>query len=82
MKNSKRWLALGMAAMMMAAAAGCGSSTDTGADTGAAADAGSTEGGSVYYLNFKPEQDPQWQELAKAYTEETGVEVAAMCTRS
>lgn len=83
MKNSKRWLAFGMAAMMMAAAAGCGSSTDTGADTGAAAaDTGSTEGGSVYYLNFKPEQDPQWQELAKAYTEETGVEVAVVTAAS
>ena len=29
--------------------------------------------GSVYYLNFKPEQDGAWQELAKAYTKETGV---------
>ena len=29
--------------------------------------------GSVYYLNFKPEQDAQWQELAKLYTEQTGV---------
>ena len=28
---------------------------------------------SVYYLNFKPEQDEAWQNLAKAYTEETGV---------
>ena len=27
---------------------------------------------SVYYLNFKPEQDAQWQELAKVYTEKTG----------
>ena len=25
--------------------------------------------GSVYYLNFKPEQDAQWQELAKIYTD-------------
>ena len=33
------------------------------------------EVGSVYYLNFKPEQDAAWQALAKAYTEETGVEV-------
>ncbi len=31
--------------------------------------------GRVYYLNFKPEQDSAWQELAKAYTDETGVEV-------
>ena len=33
------------------------------------------ETGSVYYLNFKPEQDEQWQELAAAYEEETGVHV-------
>ena len=26
-------------------------------------------------MNFKPEQDAQWQELAEIYTEETGVEV-------
>ena len=31
--------------------------------------------GSVYYLNFKPEQDAQWKELAEVYTEKTGVEV-------
>ncbi len=31
--------------------------------------------GTVYYLNFKPEQDKAWQELAQKYTEETGVEV-------
>ena len=31
--------------------------------------------GHVYYLQFKPEQDAQWQELAKLYTEKTGVQV-------
>lgn len=31
--------------------------------------------GSVYYLNFKPEVTDVWEELAKTYTEETGVEV-------
>lgn len=31
--------------------------------------------GSVYYINFKPEQDAAWQELAKEYTEKTGVVV-------
>ena len=30
---------------------------------------------SVYYLNFKPEQAEQWNQLAKAYTAETGVKV-------
>ena len=38
------------------------------------------EGGSVYYFNFKPEQDEAWQELAAAYTEETGVEVMVVTT--
>ena len=33
------------------------------------------EEGKVYYLNFKPEQNEDWQKLAKKYTEETGVEV-------
>ncbi len=30
---------------------------------------------SVYYLNFKPEQDAAWQKLAADYTSETGIEV-------
>lgn len=31
--------------------------------------------GSVYYLNFKPESAQVWEEIAKEYTAETGVEV-------
>lgn len=31
--------------------------------------------GSVYYMNFKPEVTEVWEEIAKVYTEETGVEV-------
>ena len=38
--------------------------------------------GSVYYLNFKPEQDAQWQELAKVYTEKTGVPVTVVTAAS
>lgn len=34
--------------------------------------------GEVYYLNFKPEQDKQWQALADAYTKETGVKVTVV----
>ena len=40
------------------------------------------EGGSVYYFNFKPEQEEAWQKLAAAYTEETGVEVTVVTTES
>nr|WP_192846999.1 ABC transporter substrate-binding protein [Anaerostipes sp. 992a] len=38
--------------------------------------------GSVYYLNFKPEQDEAWQNLAKAYTKETGVKVTVVTAAS
>ncbi len=38
--------------------------------------------GSVYYLNFKPEADDFWQELAAAYTAETGVEVKVVTAAS
>lgn len=34
-----------------------------------------TAKGSVYYLNFKPEADAAWQDLAAKYTAETGVKV-------
>lgn len=34
--------------------------------------------GSVYYLNFKPEQATQWEDLAKRYTQETGVPVTVV----
>ena len=32
----------------------------------------------VYYLNFKPEADKAWQDLAKKYTDETGVKVTVV----
>ena len=43
---------------------------------------GKADAGSVYYLNFKPEQDEAWQNLAKAYTEATGVEVTVVTAAS
>ena len=38
--------------------------------------------GSVYYLNFKPEQADQWVELGEKYTEETGVPVTVVTAAS
>ena len=38
--------------------------------------------GKVYYLNFKPEADAQWQELAKLYTKKTGVPVTVLTAAS
>lgn len=36
----------------------------------------------VYYLNFKPEADEYWQDLAKEYTEETDVPVKVITAAS
>lgn len=38
--------------------------------------------GSVYYLNFKPEQGDDWKALAEDYTKETGVEVKVVTAAS
>ena len=72
-------------ALAASALAGCGSKTEAPAETKAAQEAGAeapAADGSVYYLNFKPEQDQQWQDLAKAYTEETGVPVEVVTAAS
>ena len=83
-------LSLAMVATLLA---GCGAKTEEAAPAEkteeaapaakeeAAAEA-TAEGGSVYYLNFKPEQDEAWQNLAKAYTEATGVEVTVVTAAS
>ncbi|MFR4352060.1 MAG: ABC transporter substrate-binding protein [Roseburia sp.] len=69
-------------AMTASLFAGCGSTggngTETGTETGNAGTNQAAAKGSVYYLNFKPEQDEHWQNLATAYTEETGVEVTVI----
>ena len=83
----KRAAAVTLAALMAGSAlAGCGgnasSNTDSKGDS--KAESSKTEskadatGGKVYYLNFKPEQDQAWQDLAKKYTEETGTEVTVV----
>lgn len=75
MKKLSKLVALGMAGCLVASAfAGCGS-TGTSSSSGDSSTASSAGNGKVYYLNFKPEQDQQWQDLAKAYTDETGVKV-------
>ena len=43
---------------------------------------GAKDEASVYYLNFKPEQDQQWQDLAAAYTAQTGVPVTVVTAAS
>lgn len=70
----KRLLALVLAATMVGSlATGCGSSGSDSSEGSGGSSSGGT--GKVYYLNFKPEQADQWVELAKTYTDETGVQV-------
>ncbi len=51
-------------------------------ESGDEAPAASADGGSVYYLNFKPEVDAQWQQIAADYTASTGVEVKVVTAAS
>lgn len=90
----KRFTSILLCAGMMASLlTGCGSSgakdaseggTDSAARTEQTQEAGADDGreGSVYYLNFKPEVDGVWQELAAKYTEETGVPVKVVTAAS
>ena len=63
----KKFLALALALVMALSLAACGKKADDNKGDGDEAK------GSVYYLNFKPEADKAWQDLAKTYTEQTGV---------
>lgn len=83
----KRLLTLVLCGVMALSLAACG-----GGNSSQPANSGSSGGsdnsgapaasGSVYYLNFKPEQDGDWKELAKLYTQETGVEVKVQTAAS
>ena len=73
----KKFLAMLLALVMALSLVACGEKKD---DTNT--DGNTTATGKVYYLNFKPEQDQAWQDLAKAYTEETGVPVTVLTAAS
>ena len=75
----KKFLAMLLALVMALSLVACGEQKQPDADPN---EGGDTATGSVYYLNFKPEQDQAWQDLAKAYTEETGVPVTVLTAAS
>lgn len=78
MLDRRAFVATGLGIMGSLALAGCGGGG--GASTGSSPS--NDAKGKVYYLNFKPEQDAQWQELAEAYTEETGIPVTVKTAAS
>lgn len=89
MKRKLLSLLLGTA-MVSSLLAGCGntaeetpSTQETPAPVTEENNVAQTENkGRVYYLNFKPEVDEAWQEIAKAYTNATGVEVKVVTAAS
>lgn len=63
---------------------GCGSgpwSCGRGGSAGSGSSA-SGDAAEVYFLQFKPEVDKEWKEIAKAYKEEKGVEVKIVTAAS
>lgn len=60
--------------------AGCGG--DSGSSNTDSNSGGDGTKGTVYYLNFKPEADQAWQNIAKKYTEEKGVQVKVVTAAS
>ena len=68
----KKILALVLALVLCFGLVACGGGSDDAAE----------ETGSVYYLNFKPEQNDQWQALAASYTEQTGIPVTVVTAAS
>ena len=80
MLNRRQFITAGLGAtagVAAVAATGCSGSNESASGSGS-----DKASGKVYYLNFKPEQDVQWQELATIYTEETGVPVTVLTAAS
>ena len=75
MKNLKKVLAVLLAMVMVIGLAACSGGNNGGGE-------GSSETGSVYWLNFKPELDETAQQLAKMYTEKTGTPVKVVTAAS
>ncbi|WP_321973951.1 ABC transporter substrate-binding protein [Paratractidigestivibacter sp.] len=77
--DRRQFLSLSGIALAGLGLAGCGSSSSSSSSDSGSGDATK---GSVYFLNFKPEVDEEWQSLAKKYTEKTGVEVKVVTAAS
>ena len=65
----KKLFAMMLALVMALSLVACGGNDTATEDTSEDTATEETAGGSVYYLNFKPEADQAWQDLAALYTE-------------
>ncbi|MBM6953637.1 ABC transporter substrate-binding protein [Enorma phocaeensis] len=82
MLDRRQFVTAGLGAAMVAGIAGLAGCSGGNSGGAGSATGGDDAKGKVYYLNFKPEQDTQWQELAELYTEETGVPVTVKTAAS
>lgn len=87
----KKLIALALAALMAFACLACAKkekpaeptkAPETSAQQPTGEEPATTASGKVYYLNFKPEADAAWKELAAQYTEKTGVPVTVVTAAS
>lgn len=98
MRKTKRLLSVLLALIMALSLAACGGSDNSATTDSAAADSAAASepaetseasdtnsasaSGQVYFLNFKPEQEEAYLEIAAAYTEATGVTVKVVTAAS
>lgn len=82
----KRICGIVLAVVMILSLAACGGSTtqtpSTTAGAGAGTSAATTQGGEIYYLNFKPEVADTYKEISAAYEKETGVKLKVVTAAS
>lgn len=70
----KKLLSMALVTLIAATSiVGCGSK-ENNKDAAKSAKDGDAKKGSVYYLNFKPESDAIWQEIAAEFKKDTGIE--------
>ena len=75
----KRFLSIALAGALAATAlVGCGKKEEPSSGENNNKPNTEATGGSVYYLNFKPEQDLAWQRMAEIYQEKTGTKVTVI----
>lgn len=76
----KKSLFVVMSLIMVLALSSCGGGNTS--NEGKETPTGEAEKGSIYYLNFKPEVEDVWNEVAAVYTEETGVPMKVVTAAS
>lgn len=76
----KKMKVLAVLTALILSSVGCAANNGSGNSGGAGSSGGSD--GYVYYINFKPEADAAWQDLAQKYSAKTGTQVKIITAAS